>query len=81
MPKIFDSLDSKVQNEFSLFIDFLKSKKITLKNIDIDISDLAIPTYYIISAAEASSNLSRFDGVRYGSRGSNKDIENLFINL
>ena len=77
--KIFDSLDSKIQSEFSLFIDFLKSKNITLKNIDINISDLAIPTYYIIAAAEASSNLSRFDGVRYGSRGSNKDIENLFI--
>ena len=77
--KIFDSLDPKIQTEFSIFIDFLKSKNIILKNIDIDISDLAIPTYYIIAAAEASSNLSRFDGVRYGSRGSNKDIENLFI--
>ena len=77
--KIIDSLDSKIKNEFSIFIDFLKSKKITLKNIDIDISDLAIPTYYIIAAAEASSNLSRFDGVRYGARGSNQDIENLFI--
>ena len=77
--KIIDSLDPKIKNEFSIFIDFLKSKKITLKNIDIDISDLAIPTYYIIAAAEASSNLSRFDGVRYGARGSNQDIENLFI--
>ena len=77
--KIFDSLDPKIQTEFSVFIDLLKSKNIILKNIDIDISDLAIPTYYIIAAAEASSNLSRFDGVRYGSRGSNKDIENLFI--
>ena len=77
--KIFDSLDPKIQTEFSVFIDFLKSKNIILKNIDIDISDVAIPTYYIIAAAEASSNLSRFDGVRYGSRGSNKDIENLFI--
>ena len=77
--KIFNSLDSNITKEFNNFIDFLKSKNIKLKNIDIDISDLAIPTYYIISAAEASSNLSRFDGVRYGARGSNENIENLFI--
>ena len=77
--KIFDSLDSNITKEFNNFIDFLKSKNIKLKNIDINISDLAIPTYYIISAAEASSNLSRFDGVRYGARGSNENIENLFI--
>ena len=77
--KIFDSLDTNIQSEFSLFIDFLKSKNIKLKNIDINISDLSIPTYYIIAAAEASSNLSRFDGVRYGSRASNEDIEDLFI--
>ena len=77
--KIFNSLDSNITKEFNIFIDFLKSKNIKLKNIDIDISDLAIPTYYIISAAEASSNLSRFDGVRYGARDSNENIENLFI--
>ena len=77
--KIFNSLDSNITKEFNNFIDFLKSKNIKLKNIDIDISDLAIPTYYIISAAEASSNLSRFDGVRYGARDSNENIDNLFI--
>ena len=77
--KIFDSLDSDIRTEFVNFIEFLKSKKIKLQNIDIDISDLSIPTYYIIAAAEASSNLSRFDGVRYGLRGSNENIEELFI--
>jgi len=77
--KIFNSLDSSITKECNNFIEFLKSKNIKLKNIDINISNLAIPTYYIISAAEASSNLSRFDGVRYGDRKSNKSIENLFI--
>ena len=78
--KIFNSLDLNIKKEFNIFIEFLKSKNIILENIDINISDLAIPTYYIISAAEASSNLSRFDGIRYGMRRSNQDIEELFIN-
>ncbi len=77
--KIFDSLDSNIQKEFNNFIDFLKSQNIILENIDINISDLAIPTYYIIAAAEASSNLSRFDGMRYGDRGANNNIEDIFI--
>ena len=77
--KIFDSLAPEIAKEFNILIDFLKTQNIDIQNIDIDISDLAIPTYYIIAAAEASSNLSRFDGVRYGKRGSNDNIEDMFI--
>ena len=77
--KIFDSLAPEIAKEFNILVDFLKAQNIDIQNIDIDISDLAIPTYYIIAAAEASSNLSRFDGVRYGKRGSNDNIEDMFI--
>ncbi len=46
----------------------LKELGADLKRIDLPSLDLAIPAYYIIASAEASSNLSRFDGVRYGHR-------------
>ncbi|HCL85676.1 MAG TPA: Asp-tRNA(Asn)/Glu-tRNA(Gln) amidotransferase GatCAB subunit A, partial [Comamonadaceae bacterium] len=45
-------------------------EKLGAKLVDISLprTDLAVPVYYILSPAEASSNLSRFDGVRYGHR-------------
>ncbi|MCX7892186.1 MAG: Asp-tRNA(Asn)/Glu-tRNA(Gln) amidotransferase subunit GatA [Burkholderiales bacterium] len=46
----------------------LRALGATTKAIDLPASDLAVPAYYVIAPAEASSNLSRFDGVRYGHR-------------
>jgi len=48
--------------------------------ISIPVLNLALPAYYILSSAEASSNLSRFDGVRYGYRSENvEDLQDLYI--
>lgn len=50
-----------------------------VKEISLPLSHLAIPAYYVISPAEASANLSRFDGVRYGYRCEDpKDLEDLY---
>ena len=46
----------------------LEQRGATLVDISLPTTDLAIPTYYIVAPAEASTNLSRFDGVRYGHR-------------
>jgi aspartyl-tRNA(Asn)/glutamyl-tRNA(Gln) amidotransferase subunit A len=48
--------------------DRLQSLGATVKEVSLPHTDLAIPVYYIIAPAEASSNLARFDGVRYGAR-------------
>ncbi len=50
-------------------------------NISLKTTSYALPAYYIIAPAEASSNLARYDGVRYGHRSdSTKNIEDLYIN-
>ena len=61
-------------------IDILKNAGAEIVNIDLPNVKHATATYYIIASAEASSNLARFDGVRYGHRTSEQkiDIEELF---
>ena len=67
--KIFE--DSKKHYE-SLGVEFVE---VSLPNIN-----LSVPTYYVVAPAECSSNLSRFDGIRYGNRCDNpKDLEDLYI--
>ena len=78
--KLLNELPSEMSKKYFNVINFLKDKDVSVENVDIDLLDLAIPTYYIIATAEASSNLSRFDGIRYGKRISSNDIEEIFSN-
>ena len=48
--------------------DILKERGAVVEWFDLGLTDYAIPAYYVIASAEASSNLSRFDGVKYGFR-------------
>ncbi len=68
-------LDSQVADAIHAALAQFESLGATLVDIDLPNSEAAIPCYYVIAPAEASSNLSRFDGVRYGYRA--PDAENL----
>ena len=70
IPKEFfgDGLDTSVQKIIENALDGYKKLGAELVEISLPNSDLSIPVYYVIAPAEASSNLSRYDGVRYGYR-------------
>ena len=70
MPKEFfgEGLDSSVQKIVQEAIEEYKKLGAEIVDISLPNSGLSIPVYYVIAPAEASSNLSRYDGVRYGYR-------------
>ena len=70
LPKEYftDSLNAGVQQVIQNAIREYEKLGATVKEISLPHSELAIPAYYVIAPAEASSNLSRFDGVRFGHR-------------
>ncbi len=62
------NLDIEIKNKILSLVDKLKAEGHTVNEIDFDLLDFVVPAYYVLTTAEASSNLSRFDGVRYGYR-------------
>ncbi|HUQ67424.1 MAG TPA: Asp-tRNA(Asn)/Glu-tRNA(Gln) amidotransferase subunit GatA [Flavitalea sp.] len=76
-PEALDStaLDPAIREGLMNFIKKLKSEGHTIEPVHFEYLDFIVPTYYILTTAEASSNLSRFDGVKYGYRHSNKSPE------
>jgi aspartyl-tRNA(Asn)/glutamyl-tRNA(Gln) amidotransferase subunit A len=64
------SLDSDVRARCDVAIEVLRGLGAKIVDVSLPHTELAIPVYYIIAPAEASSNLARFDGVRYGPRAS-----------
>jgi aspartyl-tRNA(Asn)/glutamyl-tRNA(Gln) amidotransferase subunit A len=62
------SLDPEIRHLCDAAVDRLRALGATVKQVSLPHTDLAIPVYYIVAPAEASSNLARFDGVRYGFR-------------
>lgn len=62
------SLDPRVADACARALEALRAAGATVRDVSLPHTDLAIPAYYIVAPAEASSNLARFDGVRYGMR-------------
>jgi len=70
-----EGLDPEVREAVLAAAEVLKAQGAEVEEFDLSLVDYAIPTYYTIAAAEASSNLERFDGVKYGYRA--QDAEDL----
>jgi aspartyl-tRNA(Asn)/glutamyl-tRNA(Gln) amidotransferase subunit A len=68
-----EGLDPEVRAQIEKGIDALKAAGCTVKPISLPYTKYAIPTYYLVATAEASANLARFDGVRYGHRSKESD--------
>jgi aspartyl-tRNA(Asn)/glutamyl-tRNA(Gln) amidotransferase subunit A len=62
------SLDPEIKKGIKTLIEKLKKDGHTVKGINFELLDYIVPAYYVLATAEASSNLSRYDGVRYGYR-------------
>jgi aspartyl-tRNA(Asn)/glutamyl-tRNA(Gln) amidotransferase subunit A len=63
-----EGLEGDVRNAFESAVDFLRSSGAMIRNIHLPHAKYHISTYYVLMTAEASSNLARFDGARYGYR-------------
>ena len=74
------SLDNDVVSVYEDSLNEFVSLGAELKDISLPNLALSVPTYYVVAPAECSSNLSRFDGVKFGRRSENpKDLEELYI--
>ena len=73
MPKEIDELWKKG-------INYLKDAGAVIKNISLPHTKYALPTYYIVAPAEASSNLARYDGVKYGHRSKGNNLFEMYEN-
>lgn len=70
-----EGLDSEVREAILAAADCLEKNGAVVEHFDLGLVEYAIPAYYTIAAAEASSNLERFDGIKYGYRA--KEAEGL----
>ena len=83
VPKEFlgEGINPEVRNAIEMAVEKYKSLGATVEECTLDIANEALATYYIIACAEASSNLGRFDGIRYGYRTKNySNLNDIFVN-
>lgn len=77
VPKEFfgDGINEEVKKSLENAIEIYKGLGAEVTEVSLDVAEYSLATYYIIACAEASSNLGRFDGIRYGYRA--KEFSNL----
>ncbi len=73
-----EGMPAEIEKLWSQGLEWLKAEGATVKDISLPHTKYALPAYYIVAPAEASSNLARYDGVKYGLRVSGKDITDMY---
>ena len=73
-----DGMPAEIETLWNQGLEWLKAEGATVKDISLPHTKYALPAYYIVAPAEASSNLARYDGVKYGLRVSGKDITDMY---
>ncbi|MDH3476514.1 MAG: Asp-tRNA(Asn)/Glu-tRNA(Gln) amidotransferase subunit GatA [Rhodospirillales bacterium] len=73
-----DGMPAEIETLWQQGVDWLKAAGAEIRDISLPHTRYALPTYYIIAPAEASSNLARYDGVRYGLREPGADLTEMY---
>ncbi len=76
-----EKLEENIKNNFLQILEQLRSSGASIVEKGFEFADYLVPTYYVLTTAEASTNLSRYDGVRYGHRSeSSSTLEDMYVN-
>lgn len=76
-----EGLDPEIKSAIEKIILQLKEKGVAVKEVSLPMTDYTIATYYILTTAEASSNLARYDGARYGYRSQKySNLNEMYVN-
>ncbi|MFD0987154.1 Asp-tRNA(Asn)/Glu-tRNA(Gln) amidotransferase subunit GatA [Methyloligella solikamskensis] len=75
-----DGLKPEIAKLWDQGVEWLKAAGATVKEVTLPHTKYALPSYYIVAPAEASSNLARYDGVRYGLRVEGDDVISMYEN-
>jgi aspartyl-tRNA(Asn)/glutamyl-tRNA(Gln) amidotransferase subunit A len=73
-----DGMPAEIEALWRQGLDWLKAEGATIRDISLPHTKYALPAYYIVAPAEASSNLARYDGVKYGLRVTGRDITDMY---
>ena len=75
-----ENINPEILKSYYKMVDFLKSEGFDLIELNMENLKYSVPTYYVLTTAEASSNLARFDGIRYGLSAVGGDINSNYCN-
>jgi aspartyl-tRNA(Asn)/glutamyl-tRNA(Gln) amidotransferase subunit A len=73
-----EGMPAEIEQLWQQGLDWLRDEGATIRDISLPHTKYALPAYYIVAPAEASSNLARYDGVKYGLRVTGKDITEMY---